>query len=79
MKFLQWNVNGLRSMLRNKNDKKKFVSLISSYDIISLNEIKIDERTLAFESDEFVPDGYFLYSSHAQKKGYSGVCIMKGD
>jgi len=76
MKCLQWNVNGLRSILKNKTNRDIFTSMISKYDLISLNEIKIDETTLAIRSDDFVPQGYYLYSSHAQKKGYSGVCII---
>ncbi len=76
MKFLQWNVNGLRSLLKNAEYKSRLLSLISEYDIISLNETKIDQDTLDRYKSEFVPVGYELYSTHANKKGYSGVCVI---
>ncbi len=76
MKFLQWNVNGLRSTLRNKQTKDVFISLIKKYDIVVLNEIKIDKTTILQYKDQFIPSGYHLYSSYAQKKGYSGVGII---
>ncbi len=76
MRLLQWNVNGLRSLLKNKSSKEEFIALIKKYDVISLNEIKIDNHTLAFHTNDFVPEGYYLYSAHAAKKGYSGVCII---
>jgi len=44
MKCLQWNVNGLRSILKNKTNRDIFTSMISKYDLISLNEIKIESH-----------------------------------
>ncbi len=76
MRLLHWNVNGLRSMLRTKDDRLAFMALISQYDMVSLNETKIDEHALTNHADQFLPEGYHIYSSHAHKKGYSGVCIL---
>lgn len=76
MKLLHWNINGLRSLLKTKESQISLMSMISEYDIISFNETKIDDVSLATIREEFVPDGYHLYSTHASKKGYSGVCII---
>ncbi len=76
MKCLQWNVNGLRSLIRNAQYKKELISMIKKYDIVALNETKIDNSAMELHSNDFVPDGHYLYSTHATKKGYSGVCII---
>ncbi len=76
MKFLQWNINGLRSVIKTKDQQKEIIDFFSKYDLISLNETKIDNDAMLAISDKFVPQKYYLYSSHATKRGYSGVCII---
>ncbi len=68
MKCLQWNVNGLRSLIRNAQYRKELVALIKKYDVVALNETKIDDAAMELHRD-FIPDGYHMYSTHATKKG----------
>ena len=70
MKIASWNVNGLRSVIR-----KGFVEWLekSDIDIVGLQETKIQEDQIGWDIKHI--SDYFLFSSFASKKGYSGVSI----
>lgn len=74
--ILTWNINGIRAIMNKVVYKNKyFWDYINStgYDIICFNETKIDAEKMEQIDD---PDGYiYIYHSHADKKGYSGVSI----
>lgn len=68
MKFVSWNVNGLRAVV-----KKGFVDEFNKLDadIFALQEIKLSEGQL----DLSLP-GYYMYYNYAEKKGYSGTAVF---
>ena len=68
MKFISWNVNGLRAVV-----KKGFVDEFNKLDadIFALQEIKLSEGQLDLE----LP-GYHMYYNYAQRKGYSGTAVF---
>lgn len=68
MKFLSWNVNGLRACLA-----KGFVEsvLAESPDFICIQETKMQENQAQVELD-----GYRQYWCSADKKGYSGTAVF---
>ncbi len=68
MKFISWNVNGLRACMNKGFDEylRK-----ESPDIICLQETKMQR-----EQGDFVFDGYYEYWNSAEKKGYSGTAIF---
>ena len=68
MKFISWNVNGLRAVV-NKGFKEIFTELDA--DFFCLQETKLQEGqiNLSFE-------GYESYWNYAEKKGYSGTAIF---
>jgi len=67
MKFVSWNVNGLRAVYT-----KGFPEIFASFDadFVCLQETKMQEGQL-----EFCPEGYQVYFNSAVKKGYSGTAI----
>lgn len=77
MKLLIWNVNGIRAISKKQVlPKQTFHDFIKSYDIIVLNETKIDCKKIEASSD-LLPNGYNAYHSCSSvKKGYSGVTIL---
>ncbi len=68
MKFISWNVNGLRACM-----KKGFVDFFNQVnaDIFCVQETKLQEGQL-----EFITPGYHQYWNYAKKKGYSGTAIF---
>lgn len=68
MKFISWNVNGLRACV-NKNFKEFFNNIDA--DIFSVQETKLQEGQI-----DFAPDGYYSFWNYAEKKGYSGVAAF---
>ena len=68
MKFISWNVNGLRAAV-NKGFEEIFRTLDA--DFFCLQETKLQEGQidLSFE-------GYESYWNYAEKKGYSGTAIF---
>ncbi|MDP2925755.1 MAG: exodeoxyribonuclease III [Nanoarchaeota archaeon] len=70
MKIISWNVNGLRSVI-----KKGFLEWFrqTNPDILCLQEIKIDEKSLP---EEININEYNLYFNFSKKKGYSGILIF---
>ena len=68
MKFVSWNVNGLRACL-----KKDFMSSfqILDADIFAVQETKMQEGQAIIELN-----GYSQFWNSAEKKGYSGTAIF---
>ncbi len=68
MKFITWNVNGLRAAI-----KKGFFDYFqsSNADIFAIQETKMQE-----DQKEFEVEGYYEYWNCADKKGYSGTLIL---
>ena len=68
MKFVNWNVNGLRACLQ-KGWQEVFNTMDA--DFFCLQETKLSEGQLALD----LP-GYRQFWNYAQKKGYSGTAIF---
>jgi len=82
VKILNWNVNGLRALLKKeniKNNKKEkdntFINFIKQYQIICLQEIKLCDKTID-NLLEILPEYNKYYSLPSCKRGYSGVAIL---
>lgn len=67
MKFISWNVNGLRACM--KKGFKEFFDAMDA-DIFAIQETKMQE-----DQKEFDFKGYYEYWNSADKKGYSGTLI----
>ena len=68
MKFISWNVNGLRACVT--KGFKDFFNDIDA-DIFCVQETKLQEGQI-----DFAPEGYHAYWNYAEKKGYSGTAIF---
>lgn len=68
MKFISWNVNGLRAVV-SKNFMETFNALDA--DFFCLQETKLQEGQIDLD----IP-GYTSYWNYAKKKGYSGTAIF---
>lgn len=68
MKFISWNVNGLRAIV-----KKNFYEAFAAFDadFFCLQETKLQEGQIELD----LP-GYHQYWNYAEKKGYSGTAIF---
>ena len=66
MKFVSWNVNGIRSCL-NQGLEKFFRD--ESPDFFSIQEIKCNEES-------FKPKGYKTFYNFSKIKGYSGTAVL---
>lgn len=71
MKLVTWNVNGLRACIKN-GFVESFKKL--NPDIICLQETKLQEEQIP--ADFFDKKKYKDYWHFAEKKGYSGTCIL---
>lgn len=67
MKFISWNVNGLRACVQ-KDFEESFRTLDA--DFFCLQETKMQEGQL-----DLTFEGYNSYWNYAEKKGYSGTAI----
>ena len=67
MKFISWNVNGLRAVA-GKGFSDAFAELDA--DFVCLQETKLQAGQIDLEFP-----GYTSYWNYAEKKGYSGTCI----
>ena len=69
MKFISWNVNGLRACVQ-----KGFLDYFheADADIFCIQESKLQEGQIELE----LP-GYFQYWNYAKKKGYSGTAVLQ--
>lgn len=68
MKFISWNVNGLRAVM-GKGFMDAFETL--NADVFCLQETKLQRGQISLE----LP-GYHQYWNYAEKKGYSGTAIF---
>ena len=68
MKFISWNVNGLRACMT-KGFAEYFAA--SGADVFCLQETKLQAGQI-----DFAPAGYHAYWNYAQKKGYSGTAVF---
>jgi len=68
MKFISWNVNGLRACV-----KKGFLDFFNEVDadFFCVQETKLQEGQINLELE-----GYYQYWNYAVKKGYSGTAIF---
>ena len=68
MKFISWNVNGLRAVV-NKGFKDIFKEFDA--DVFCIQETKMQPEQLDIDFD-----GYYKYMNSAVRKGYSGTAIF---
>lgn len=68
MKFISWNVNGIRACCE-KGFRESFAALDA--DFFCLQETKMQEGQLDLQFE-----GYTSYWNYAEKKGYSGTAIF---
>ena len=68
MRFLSWNVNGLRAV-RGKGFEDIFLSLDADFFCLQETKLQAGQIDLAFP-------GYESYWCYAEKKGYSGTAIF---
>lgn len=68
MKFISWNVNGLRACV-GKNFEEDFRKLDADFFCLQETKMQEGQLDLAFE-------GYRAYYNYAEKKGYSGTAIF---
>ena len=68
MKFISWNVNGLRACC-DKGFREAFASLDA--DFFCLQETKLQAGQI-----DLIFDGYDSYWNYADKKGYSGTAVF---
>ena len=68
MKFISWNVNGIRACLT-----KGFIDFFNNVDadIFCLQETKVQAGQVELDLN-----GYYQYWNYAEKKGYSGTAIF---
>lgn len=68
MKFISWNVNGLRACV-----KKGFIDFFNEVDadFFCVQETKLQEGQINLDLE-----GYYQYWNYAVKKGYSGTAIF---
>lgn len=68
MKFISWNVNGLRACCE-KGFREAFQSLDADFFCLQETKMQAGQLDLAFE-------GYKSFWNYAEKKGYSGTAIF---
>jgi len=68
MKFVSWNVNGLRAIV-GKNFMEVFEALDA--DVFCLQETKLQAGQIDLDTK-----GYHQYWNYAEKKGYSGTAVF---
>ena len=72
MKFISWNVNGLRAVVT-KGFEDFFKNI--NADIFCIQETKMQEEQLDMIT-RTIFDGYYIYFNSAIKKGYSGTAVF---
>ena len=70
MKFISWNVNGLRARVSKGNFGEAFASLDA--DVFCLQETKLQEGQIELD----IPSEYEQFWNYAEKKGYSGTAVF---
>ena len=68
MKFISWNVNGLRACMG--KDFEGYFKAVDA-DIFCVQETKLQEGQIDLDLD-----GYYSYWNYAEKKGYSGTALF---
>lgn len=68
MKFISWNVNGLRAC-DGKGFRESFAALDADFFCLQETKMQAGQLDMAFE-------GYHSYWNYAQKKGYSGTAVF---
>ncbi|MBP3711829.1 MAG: exodeoxyribonuclease III [Bacteroidaceae bacterium] len=68
MKYVSWNVNGLRAVV-GKNFKETFESLDADFVCLQETKMQAGQLDLSFP-------GYESYWNYAEKKGYSGTAVF---
>jgi len=68
MKFISWNVNGIRACV-----KKGFLDF---FDEVDADIFAIQESKLQAGQIDLVLEGYHQYWNYAEKKGYSGTAVF---
>ncbi len=68
MKFISWNVNGLRACV-GKDFENQFKELDADFSALQETKMQEGQLDLTFE-------GYNSYWNYAEKKGYSGNCYL---
>ena len=68
MKFISWNVNGLRASV-GKGFRESFAQLDADFFCLQETKMQAGQLDIAFE-------GYESYWNYAEKKGYSGTAIF---
>ena len=68
MKFISWNVNGLRAIV-----SKGFDDIFASFgaDFFCVQEIKLQEGQISLDYE-----GYHPFYNYAERKGYSGTAVF---
>lgn len=71
MRFISWNVNGIRAVL-----KKDFLEIFTQFgaDIFALQETKCQPGQV-----ELALPGYHQFYSYAERRGYSGTALFTRD
>lgn len=72
MKFISWNVNGLRAVV-NKGFEEFFKNIDADFFCIQETKMQEEQIDLTIES---ILNGYHQYWNSAEKKGYSGTAIF---
>ena len=69
IKFISWNVNGIRAVLN-----KGFLDFVNEYDpdVLCIQETKAHPSQVELELDQYP----YKYWNSAEKKGYSGTAIF---
>ena len=75
MKFVSWNVNGLRAVIKKE---KGFFDIFDEMnaDFFMKKKKKMQESDVTFLDDDKKYKNYYVYMSSAEKKGYSGTLIF---
>ena len=68
MKFISWNVNGLRACMT-----KGFDDIFKELDA---DIFCVQETKLQLGQIDYNPEGYYQYWNYAEKKGYSGTAVF---
>ena len=72
MKFISWNVNGLRAVVT-KGFENFFKNIDA--DFFCIQETKMQEEQIDITIQSIL-NGYHSYWNSAEKKGYSGTAIF---
>ena len=70
MKFISWNVNGLRACVSKGEFGRAFATL--NADVFCLQETKLQQGQIELE----IPAEYEQFWNYAEKKGYSGTAVF---